>query len=202
MFCPKCGNQLPDGSMLCTKCGNQFATRSQPTQASSTGASNVAVTSLLAGMSIDGRLPLGQLILSIVAAVTLFLPWEAVTAVTRGEGYAGVFQTVTIVAYNLIHSDNVAVPAIIMLACFVIGLLLMIIGSARALATKKQNAGAKASLVGAVIVVIFCLVVLSSGNTSQGGTLFSYAFSTSMTLTPWICLIVSAAVGVISFLRK
>lgn len=33
MFCPKCGEKIPDGVAFCPKCGNKFAVESSPTKA-------------------------------------------------------------------------------------------------------------------------------------------------------------------------
>ena len=33
MFCPKCGEKIPDGVAFCPKCGNKFAADSSPTKA-------------------------------------------------------------------------------------------------------------------------------------------------------------------------
>ena len=36
MFCPKCGNQIPDGSKFCPKCGSQLGQAPAPAAAPAT----------------------------------------------------------------------------------------------------------------------------------------------------------------------
>lgn len=36
MFCPKCGEKIPDGIAFCPKCGNKFANQSAPAKPTAT----------------------------------------------------------------------------------------------------------------------------------------------------------------------
>lgn len=36
MFCPKCGEKIPDGVAFCPKCGNKFANQSAPAKPTAT----------------------------------------------------------------------------------------------------------------------------------------------------------------------
>lgn len=91
MFCPKCGNRLPDGSAFCGKCGAQLATpagavpsaAAVPNAAPSRSAAPPAATKVPA-------LAVAAAVLAAAAVALSLLPWlEVDPVVSAASGYAG-----------------------------------------------------------------------------------------------------------------
>lgn len=83
MFCPKCGNQVPDGAVFCGKCGNKFdgASEANPQHANSASTVNTASNT---GVSFAAKASQGKslanlgifaAIAMIVAVIVTLLPW-------------------------------------------------------------------------------------------------------------------------------
>lgn len=85
MFCPKCGAQLPDGSVFCSACGAQIAQQANPVaepvvQQAAVAASVVPKANTAAKFNILGAA------LTVLLFFTLFMPFF-------GEGAPGMFIT-------------------------------------------------------------------------------------------------------------
>lgn len=87
MFCPQCGNQLPDGSAFCGKCGTKLNAPSQPaggvspapgtTGARPASARVLAMPAVLPTAAVSATSPL-RVLLAVVAAIALIfsvMPW-------------------------------------------------------------------------------------------------------------------------------
>ncbi|MFR8149042.1 zinc ribbon domain-containing protein [Adlercreutzia equolifaciens] len=112
MFCPKCGNQLPDGSAFCGKCGARLGATGAP-KASGGGAAvraqaqrKVAASKAPSARSAASPagapasatkvppLAMAAAVLAAAAVVLSLLPWlEVDAAVSAVSGYAGGFAS-------------------------------------------------------------------------------------------------------------
>lgn len=105
MFCPKCGNQLPDGSAFCGKCGAKLGTSKGVTPAvgvagsapstptAPNAASSRSAASAVASTKIS-PLAMAAAVLAAVAVVLSLLPWlEVDPMVSAASGYAGGFAS-------------------------------------------------------------------------------------------------------------
>ena len=105
MFCPKCGNQLPDGSAFCGKCGAKLGTSKGVTPAvgvagsapstptAPNAASSRSAASAVAPTKIS-PLAMAAAVLAAVAVVLSLLPWlEVDPMVSAASGYAGGFAS-------------------------------------------------------------------------------------------------------------
>lgn len=74
MFCPKCGNQIPDGSKFCPKCGSQLGQAPAPAAAPATQpAASPYVAPVRATPGTDA-LKIGRIVAAAVAIIAFFLP--------------------------------------------------------------------------------------------------------------------------------
>ena len=74
MFCPKCGNQIPDGSKFCPKCGSQLGQAPAPAAAPATQpAASPYVAPVRATPGTD-VLKIGRIVAAAVAIIAFFLP--------------------------------------------------------------------------------------------------------------------------------
>ena len=74
MFCPKCGNQIPDGSAFCGKCGNKFEDTRKPTTTPSVPAGTAASSGAGFALHTNG-VGVAAIVLVIIAIITTFMPW-------------------------------------------------------------------------------------------------------------------------------
>lgn len=92
MFCPKCGEKIPDGVAFCPKCGNKFAVESSPTKAvtahietpakapTSHAVPNPAKPAISApSVSLDTNL-IVPLVIGVIALILAFMPWFSPSA--------------------------------------------------------------------------------------------------------------------------
>ena len=99
MFCPKCGNQLPDGSAFCGKCGAKLGTSKGVTPAvgvagsapstptAPNAASSRSAASAVASTKIS-PLAMAAAVLAAVAVVLSLLPWlEVDPMVSAASGW-------------------------------------------------------------------------------------------------------------------
>lgn len=105
MFCPKCGNQLPDGSAFCGKCGAQLnapksvvpAAGAAGSAASRTATPNAAPSRSTAPAAVPTKVPplaMAAAVLAAVAVVLSLLPWlEVDSIVSTASDYAGGFAS-------------------------------------------------------------------------------------------------------------
>lgn len=93
MFCPKCGEKIPDGIAFCPKCGNKLA--SQPAPAKATAAHDGATVKAPAAhatapspakpaisapsVSLDTNL-IVPLVIGVIALILAFMPWFSPSA--------------------------------------------------------------------------------------------------------------------------
>lgn len=93
MFCPKCGEKIPDGVAFCPKCGNKFAV--EPTPAKATAAHDGATVKAPAAhatapspakpaisapsVSLDTNL-IVPLVIGVIALILAFMPWFSPSA--------------------------------------------------------------------------------------------------------------------------
>ena len=94
MFCPKCGNQIPDGAAFCPKCGNKFANKPAPAPAAHAAAPakpatakkaapapapspapKQAAPAAAAQKSSFNAMTVIPLILGVIALILAFQPW-------------------------------------------------------------------------------------------------------------------------------
>lgn len=71
MFCPKCGNQIPDGSKFCPKCGSQLGQAPAPAAAQPAASPYVAPVRATPGTDV---LKIGRIVAAAVAIIAFFLP--------------------------------------------------------------------------------------------------------------------------------
>ena len=74
MFCPKCGNQIPDGSKFCPKCGSQLGQAPAPAAVPATqpvASPYVAPVKATPGTDV---LKIGRIVAAAVAIIAFFLP--------------------------------------------------------------------------------------------------------------------------------
>ncbi|WP_368130917.1 zinc-ribbon domain-containing protein [Collinsella aerofaciens] len=93
MFCPKCGEKIPDGVAFCPKCGNKFAAEPAPAKATTShdGATiKASATHTTApspakpaistpSISLDTNL-IVPLVIGIIALILAFMPWFSPSA--------------------------------------------------------------------------------------------------------------------------
>ena len=105
MFCPKCGNKIPDGAAFCPKCGAKFAAKTAPAAAPaaktvkpskpapaartadpsaksanpSAAKSHTAPSGGGAGMSFDAG-AIVPLVVGVIAIILAFMPWFSPSA--------------------------------------------------------------------------------------------------------------------------
>ena len=99
MFCPKCGNRLPDGSAFCGKCGTRLAAPAgaggRPTAGPTPSKAAVpnAAPSRPAAPPAAAKAPalaVAAAVLAAAAVVLSLLPWlEVDPVVSAASGYAG-----------------------------------------------------------------------------------------------------------------
>lgn len=80
MFCPKCGNEVPDGAAFCSQCGNKFeSVASGPVNAGAgAGAGATAAKAKSAGGATGLKLtPVGiaAAVIAVVALIFSLMPW-------------------------------------------------------------------------------------------------------------------------------
>ena len=75
MFCPKCGEKIPDGSPFCPKCNHRLSGQPTPAKAATThAASPAAVATHSSGLSLDAGVII-PLVLGVIALILAFQPW-------------------------------------------------------------------------------------------------------------------------------
>lgn len=76
MFCPKCGNEVPDGAAFCGQCGNKF--ESVPSAAAGGNATAAkpagSQAGVASGLKTNG-MGIAAAVLAVVALVFSFMPW-------------------------------------------------------------------------------------------------------------------------------
>lgn len=82
MFCPKCGNQVPDGSAFCGQCGNKFE---NVPNAPAGAPAPAGVAKAAAGSSATSSLKLTPVgiaaaIVAVVALIFSFMPWFEISS--------------------------------------------------------------------------------------------------------------------------
>lgn len=77
MFCPKCGNTLPDGAAFCGGCGNKIATEAKPAAVGVVGGPAVAapVGAVPASKGKLSSTQLATIIVAVIALIFAFMPW-------------------------------------------------------------------------------------------------------------------------------
>lgn len=109
MFCPKCGNQLPDGSAFCGKCGAQLGAPAGSAPAAGAGGRPAAcpmpakaavpntAPSRPSASSAAAKAPALAVVAAVLAAAAValsLLPWlEVDPVVSAASGYAGGFAS-------------------------------------------------------------------------------------------------------------
>ncbi|MEC4184972.1 zinc ribbon domain-containing protein [Adlercreutzia sp. R21] len=91
MFCPKCGNQLPDGSAFCGKCGAQLGAAAPAPAASARGSAAAAPAAFRAPSAAGPFPPLRIAAIAMATAALLFalMPWFSTSsAAVTASGYA------------------------------------------------------------------------------------------------------------------
>lgn len=188
MFCPKCGNQVPDDAMFCGKCGHQFAARNvaqparmnvQPTYGNAGGFSFV--------QSGDATMPIARAIMGIVVFIMLFLQWLKYNV----YGISGGFSFIEICDMGDYAFQKVAM---------IVGVVMVLIGAVAEFLA-KMNWGRWASLAGAVIVFAVTLWLIIECYTNGDIGTSGYA-SIGFTFAPWITLILSVLTGVSCFIKR
>ncbi len=84
MFCPKCGEKIPEGVAFCPKCGNKIAAQAAPAPKPQPAPAHAAVPTPAAPMTSSmGSFNLATvvpLVLGIVALILAFQPWFSPSA--------------------------------------------------------------------------------------------------------------------------
>lgn len=93
MFCPKCGEKIPDGIAFCPKCGNKLAVEPSPTKATAahdgatvkapaahaTAPSPAKPAISAPSVSLDTNL-IVPLVIGVIALILAFMPWFSPSA--------------------------------------------------------------------------------------------------------------------------
>lgn len=92
MFCPKCGEKIPDGIAFCPKCGNKLAVESSPTKAVTAhietpakaptsyavpGPAKPAISVPSTSLNTNVIVPLA---IGVIAIILAFMPWFSLSA--------------------------------------------------------------------------------------------------------------------------
>ncbi|MEC4176571.1 zinc ribbon domain-containing protein [Adlercreutzia sp. R7] len=91
MFCPQCGNQLPDGSAFCGKCGAKLGAAAPAPAASARGSAAAAPAAFRAPSAAGPFPPLRIAAIAMAAVALLFalMPWFSTSsAAVTASGYA------------------------------------------------------------------------------------------------------------------
>lgn len=88
MFCPKCGNNVPDGATFCNKCGNRFDSAPVAT-ASNVGTGAINVPSASGGAKLStSPLAIVSAVCTILAIIVTLMPWyefsSSISAISSG----------------------------------------------------------------------------------------------------------------------
>lgn len=94
MFCPQCGNQLPDGSAFCGKCGAKLGASTASASKAAPGTPKAGSASAAALAAKAPALAVAAAALAAAAVVLSLLPWlEVDPMVSAASGYAGGFAS-------------------------------------------------------------------------------------------------------------
>lgn len=85
MFCPKCGEKIPEGVAFCPKCGNKVAAQAAPAPKPQPSPAHVAAPSpaTAPAMGSVGSINVGAvlpLVLGVIALILAFQPWFSPSA--------------------------------------------------------------------------------------------------------------------------
>lgn len=85
MFCPKCGNQLPDNATFCNQCGNPLA----PTKAAASKPFRVGLKAPLTGLILKG-IAFTNLLFSFIMAIIMAAKLGSLFRIASYGGSGGV----------------------------------------------------------------------------------------------------------------
>lgn len=85
MFCPKCGNQVPDGSAFCGQCGNKFESVPSATPSGSFAVAKPAGAQAGTAPALKTNgMGIAVAVLSVVALIFSFMPWFDISSQMLG----------------------------------------------------------------------------------------------------------------------
>lgn len=126
MFCPQCGNQVPDSAQFCPKCGTRFATAPQgkaanarPSQQQAPARSTHAQPSQGSAAALNAG-QIAMIVLAAIAAILPFLTWFAMKpevaanlASARNSWFGGALALIDIPE----RSSLIGLPSVLNRAC-------------------------------------------------------------------------------------
>lgn len=177
MFCPKCGNSLPDGAAFCGSCGHAFQ---EPAKAVAPPAHTAGVHSRAAtsNLNLSGTQILA-IVFAVVAVVFALMPWivPSDTLITAGKAGSAISSFMTMGNYSTANFEDAytmfaltdflddlssywgssrsggSPTLIIMMGAWAGGLILLIVG-AILLLLKKSKA---LLIIGAMVMIALAL---------------------------------------------
>ena len=172
MFCPKCGNQLPDEATFCNKCGNQLQSKRPEAQATAPASAKASVAIPKApSVSMGGFTPVGILarIAAVVAIVAMFMPWleiPGMQSIAKNVAYLGInmsgdyaypmydMSEVTKTLDTLSSSSAYTAIQMAFFALWVVALVLLVIGLVRSfIGNKSTGALLPGGIVAAIVAI-------------------------------------------------
>ena len=183
MFCPKCGAQLPDGSVFCSACGTQIAQQVAPQVEQAASAVQQAAPAAKP-VSIDfTKINILGAVLTVLLFFTLFMPFQAggKMFITKPEGWFMILVVLAAGFFCVTKMDSffMLASAAAVVLCF-LSLLLIACGAHGGSGNKDVDEflGALAALSGESISV---------GSKSAGfGVTSALTLSLGMLLSPII----------------
>ena len=145
MFCPNCGNQLPDGAAFCAKCGNQLRTNATPIN---TASASVGKKSSFTPLGILAR------ICAVVAGIAMFMPWLEIPGMQSLGQYASLvgikvnsdfaypmydMSDVTKTLDTLSSSSAYTTIQMLFFALWIVALVLLVVGLVRSFTGNKSS---------------------------------------------------------------
>lgn len=222
MFCPKCGENLPDNAAFCGNCGNKIEARKAPAATPKsprvTGGSPKAAPVAAGGLS---ALKIAAMAVAAIAVVFAFLPWfessttlQNIGAIGNGIGQFGSAitgknyhiasfdETYSVIGFLGLAGDlsqySSSTPAPIFIIAFIawlVGVILTVIGVIVMLATSRHS---KALLVAGTIVLALTALAwtfMSAGLADEG-------YAAGIATNAIICAVLSIIAAILAIVAK
>ncbi|MBO4477550.1 MAG: zinc ribbon domain-containing protein [Lachnospiraceae bacterium] len=183
MFCPKCGAQLPDGSVFCSACGAQIAQQANPVaepvvQQAAVAASVVPKANTAAKFNILGG------VLTVLLFFTLFMPFQSAgyMFITKWEGWLLILAVLAAGFFIVMKMDSLFMMASAAAVCIVFLAMLMIAFGVHGSGSKDLD-----ELMGALSALSGTSIASTAGLKTPGfGVTFALTCSLGMLLSPII----------------
>ena len=214
MFCPKCGNQVPDEARFCPKCGNRFE-RARATAASEHSGESHAPSSMFSAGSAGSFFsnPARALCVADVALLLMtFLPWVTINVYIYSQQFslldlATQASRINDLASNYLGSSYATSDASSSLAGFAVMLMVAWLAMVATLAVDavkrfKDGRGMSGAFIISAIVALLAICASMGVDADISKNMGSYMGSQAIsgviapTIWPWVVLVAAIVCGV------